>query len=360
MAVGFPTKVDYATGDVLSADNMNDLSGTVNLLESAQYAAGKNKIINGDFGVWQRGTSFSNPATSAYTADRYILSYNGTGATRTISQQTFTPGTAPVAGYEGRFFFRYAQSVAGTAGTFQSVSQFVEDVRTFAGQTVTLSYWAKANAGVTLNAPFLRQNFGSGGSANNDEFFGSGAVLTTSWERFTHTVTLDSISGKTIGANSYLGIGIQLPFNTTFEIDIWGLQLEAGSTASPFQTATGTKQGELAACQRYYYRSVTGSNFGRLGQLGQAGSTTSAQFSFSPPVTMRVSPTSVDYPTVSTLRASDITSGVTLTAITLSSQGNAFVPTIIATVASGLTLNRPYYLEGNTDATAYIGFSAEL
>jgi len=32
MAAGWPTKANYATGDVLSATNMNDLSGTVNLI----------------------------------------------------------------------------------------------------------------------------------------------------------------------------------------------------------------------------------------------------------------------------------------------------------------------------------------
>jgi hypothetical protein len=32
MAAGFPTKANFATGDVLSATNMNDLAGTVNLI----------------------------------------------------------------------------------------------------------------------------------------------------------------------------------------------------------------------------------------------------------------------------------------------------------------------------------------
>ena len=66
------------------------------------YVAGKNAIINGDFGVWQRGTSFDFSSVSGYTADRWGLTWNVSGATRTISQQAFTPGTAPVAGYEGR------------------------------------------------------------------------------------------------------------------------------------------------------------------------------------------------------------------------------------------------------------------
>jgi len=49
--------------------------------------AGKNKIINSDFDVWQRGTSFTNPANLTYTADRIGIYFDGSGATRTVSQQ---------------------------------------------------------------------------------------------------------------------------------------------------------------------------------------------------------------------------------------------------------------------------------
>jgi len=253
MAVGFPTKVDYATGDVLSATNMNDLSGTVNLLESAQYAAGKNKIINGDFGVWQRGTSL---AARGFLADRFVLQGDGSGATVTQSRQTFTPGTAPVAGYEGQYFYRLAQTVAGTGATFQVFDTRVENVQTLAGQIVTLSFWAKADATRQVNTQ-LNQNFGSGGSStvsNASPNFN----LTTSWVRYTQTFTLASLTGKTIGSGSFLEVRILLPINTAMTIDFWGVQLEAASSASPFQTATGTIQGELAACQRYNENTLGG------------------------------------------------------------------------------------------------------
>lgn len=288
MATGFPVKADYVTGDVLTAANMNDLSGTLNTLAGAEYAAGKNKIINGDFGVWQRGTSFNFSATSGYTADRWSLTWNGSGATRTISQQTFTPGTAPVAGYEGTFFFRYAQSVAGSGGTGNFFFQPIENVRTFAGQTVTASFWAKADAARSVPVS-LDQVFGSGGSGQVSTSLGT-ASITTSWTRFTFTAAIPSISGKTVGTNSYLQLLMTFPANTVQTIDIWGVQVEASSTASDFQTATGTLEGELAACQRYFYRLQNGASLAPTG-TGAMYTSTAAYPQHAFPTIMRSAPT---------------------------------------------------------------------
>jgi hypothetical protein len=214
----------------------------------AQFVAGKNKIINGDFGIWQRGTSSSSQGYQ--TADRFTAVWDGTG-TKTISRQTFTPGTAPVAGYEGQYFLRFDQTVAGTGATYNAILQPIEDVRTFAGQTVTLSFWAKAAASTTLPKLELGQNFGSGGSASVDTTIQSNLAITTSWARYSITASVPSISGKTVGTGSSLRVAFYMPLNATFTVDLWGVQLEAGSVATPFTTATGTIQGELAACQRY-------------------------------------------------------------------------------------------------------------
>jgi len=213
--------------------------------------AGKNKIINGDFGIWQRGTSFTSQTFATYYADRFCGGADG-GGTRTVSQQTFTPGAAPVAGYESQYFLRIARSVAGSGSTFDVVEQRVEDVRTFAGQTVTFSFWAKADSTRSVGIQ-PEQIFGSGGSGNVG-FTGATVSLTTSWVRYTTTISVPSVSGKTIGTGSYLNLRFSFPLNTTFTIDIWGVQLEYGSKATPFETATGTIQGELAACQRYYFK----------------------------------------------------------------------------------------------------------
>ena len=297
MAAGWPAKANYATGDVLTATEMNDIGGTLNLINP--YTAGKNAIINGAFNVWQRGTSFTNPASGSYSADRFNISSDGSGRTSAISQQTFTPGTAPVAGYEYSYFLRYAVTVAGTGATAEQIGQRIEDVRTFAGQSVTVSFWAKADSARSITA-VVNQNFGSGGSSLVYNAIGATSfTLTTSWARYTMSGTMASIAGKTIGTSSYVDFGIQTPVNTTKTIDIWGVQFEEGSTATPFQTASGSIGGELALCQRYYVRLGASAAYDNYGSGGFGISTTVAQMAFPLPVQMRITPTSVDYANLS-------------------------------------------------------------
>jgi hypothetical protein len=87
-------------------------------------------------------------------------------------------------------------------------------------------------------------------------------------------------------------------------MDVWGFQVEAGSTATPFQTATGTVQGELAACQRYFAKSYTqttapATNSSANGLVfAQSGATVAASAylaNVNYPVTMRTNPTITIY-----------------------------------------------------------------
>ena len=338
-----------ANGETLVADS----STSTGLRYQSNFAAGKNKIINGDFGVWQRGTSFSNPSSGAYTADRYFLQHDGTGATRTISQQTFTPGTAPVAGYEGTYYFRYAISAAGTGNTYNVIKQAIEDVRVYAGQTVTMSVWLKADSArsVVLN---LNQYFGSGGSS---EVVGASttASVTTSWQRFTYTATLGSMSGKTIGTGSYLTFTLQLPTNTTQTIEIWGAQVEASNTPTAFQTATGTIQGELAACQRYFSRFISGAS--KAGAMATASSTTAAFFAIPLIVEMRSAPSL----TVSAASHFGYSGVANTTVITLNAtQTTSKVALVDGTIATASLVTRSGYLFVSDSASATFDLSAEL
>jgi hypothetical protein len=319
--------------------------------------AGKNKVINGDFSVWQRGTSFTGQGV--YTADRWITGGDG-APTVAISQQSFTAGAAPVAGYESNFFYRFGVTSAG-GSTYRQLQQRIENVRTFAGQTVTFSFWAKLNSG-TVTTPYFRLNqvFGSGGSAT---VYGdtTAFTLTSSWQRFTGTTTVASISGKTVGSNSYVELDVVIPFTTTMQVDFWGFQVEAGSKATPFQTASGGSiQGELAMCQRYYYRFNIEATPNRFG-IGFNNTTTFAYINNPFPVPMRTRPTALEQTGTAT-DYSVVTSGTTVTvcsAVPTFDTATQYAGVVGFTVASGLTagqgcIGRP------VNTNAFLGWSAEL
>ena len=310
--------------------------------------AGKNKIINGDFGIWQRGTSFS---ANGYTADRWTVNFSG--ATGTVSQQTFTPGTAPVAGYEGTFFLRLATTVADDN---TRIEQKIENVRTFAGQTVTISLWAKADSARTITVnPY--QSFGSGGSADVS-ITGQTISVTTSWTRFTKTFSIPSVSGKTIGTGSFLSLELLHAPNATFTLDIWGVQVEYGSKATPFQTASGgSPQAELAMCQRYYIRYTGNAAAQNPIGTGVALATTQAQAVITLPVTQRVT-ASVSYSA-----AADITftwSAGTSTTSSLNPDLGSPQSLLLRINTSGLTVGQGGYYRIETGTAKYLDFSAEL
>jgi len=321
----------------------------------APFVAGKNKIINGDFNIWQRGTSFSSISSGTFTADRWFVNFDGSGATRSVSQQTFTPGSAPVAGYESSYFLRLATTVAGSGQTYSNLAQRIENVQTFANQTVVVSFWAKANAAISLGTVF-GQNFGSGGSSSVYTV-GPSFTLSTSWARYTGYITLPSISGKTVGTGSYLELDLTWPQNSTFTLDVWGVQLEAGSVATPFTTASGTFQGELALCQRYYYRQSGTENASMFLGYGQAYSSSQLYWTTRLPVQMRTTVQALDYYGLQVYLNSS-GSGYGISSISIN-QSSSISPSLFVTCTSGLSTNTMYniFMAGSS---SYLGFSAEL
>ena len=336
------------------ADTQDNVGGAV-----APFVAGKNKIINGDFGIWQRGTSFPG---NSYTADRFRCNGNGTGVTQTISRQSFTLGTAPVAGYESAYFYRYAQTAAGSGSTFQNILiQPIEDVRTFAGQTITISFWAKADSAKTLTVVY-GQEFANSGVGDQYPTLGTVSV-TTSWARYSVTGTIDSIAGKTIGSggNANFQVIIQAPFNVVQTIDLWGIQAEAGRVATPFTTASGSIGGELALCQRYYQRFGGDVLYSIIG-FGNARSTQITDASVPFNVAMRIAPTSVDFSTLATIPNYGTGTVTSISALSINSGGNSRFSGQVVATSSGtpFTQNNPYYLSTNNSTSGFLAFNAEL
>ena len=355
-------------GETLVADS----STSTGLRYKEDYAAGKNKIINGDFAINQR--AFSSTTTSlVFMFDRWVqFLANGTV---TYSAQTFTPGTAPVAGYEGKNFIRCVTSGQTLSSAASILIQRIEDVRTLAGQTATISFWAKANTGTPKIAIEFDQDFGTGGSPSTAvKTYAGQATLSTSWQRYSVSVSVPSISGKTIGTTDpgFLALYLWTSAGTDFNartgslgiqsntFDIWGVQVEESSVATAFQTATGTLQGELAACQRYFFlegfgKSVAQRIIGAGGYVAAGDANCVLHF----PVTMRTTPTLI------------IATGATNYAF--SSAGNALDYVSSLTIINSSPTTALLYNATETSGTAgqaaiclvvnnpgSIGFSAEL
>jgi len=247
-----------------------------NTTPNAYNTVGKNRIINGNFDFWQRGTTASYSVTSSqYLADRWHMRTTAT-ANVTISRQSFTLGQTDVPN-NPKYFYRW-DITSHTSGS-GILEQRIEDVSTFAGNTCTLSFYAKCNTTQTLSSTYI-QVFGTGGSSDVTTS-GSSFSLTTSWQKFTATFTLPSISGKTIaGGDDYLNIRFYMP-DTVCTVDLAQVQLEAGESATEFEHRPYTT--ELQLCQRYY--------FILSGNLFSTSYSTASLGNVFHPVTMRATPT---------------------------------------------------------------------
>ena len=202
----------------------------------------RNKIINGNFDIWQRGTTFTNPANLAYLADRWTLSHSA--GTRVISQQPFFGQTDPPG--NPIYFLRWQQTTSSP--TAHSLAQKIESVQTLANKQIALSFYAKADSSINVSVNCI-QYFGSGGSPIASA--GTSTInVTTTWQKYTVNFTTPPLTSKILGTNDSLDVLFSLPIGSTFTFDIAQVQLEEGLVATPFeQRPIGT---ELALCQRYY------------------------------------------------------------------------------------------------------------
>lgn len=272
-------------GTFVTKDASNNISGVASV-NGGQLGGFKNLLVNGNFSVSQRGTSFTTD--NVYTIDRWY-SGDGTGGSpaRTLSQETFTLGQTDVPG--AYYYLRHNQTGASTNGNASLVHK-VEDVTRFDGQTVTFSFYAKADAAMDVEFRFT-QDFGTGGSPSADVSLFETVTIGTTWQRYTITKTLGSLSGKTLGTDgvhtSFFRIIFEFQPTTTFTFDLAQCQLEYGSTATDFEhESVGTT---LQKCQRYYYRIGSDLHFSNR-TTSTAISDPPSMHPMSHPTTMRSTP----------------------------------------------------------------------
>ena len=277
---------DLADYTGLQAD-LAGLQTNITAGDTAARAGRKNLIINGGFDVAQRGTSFTG--TQIYTLDQWYM--DESGSTTTLTQETHTLGQTDVPDNP-----KYYLKMNTTTGANNCrIEQNIEGVHHAAGQSATLSFWAKGvnPAGGNYNIN-MNQLFGTGGSPSTETSVSLGTfTVTSSWVKKSFTVTLASISGKTLGTTlgtDHLKLQILQPDgdggSAAWNLNISNIQFELGSVATDFEHRSYGE--ELALCQRYFYQHIKGSSIIGLAALYTA---TLALGYVNFPVTMRAAPT---------------------------------------------------------------------
>ena len=348
------------TGQVLAKTTGTDMDFTwTTPAAGSSYVAGKNFIINGGMDIWQRGTSIAFTSTRLYTTDRF-QALQASGGNCTVSRQA-TGDTTNLPNIQ------YAARVGRDNGTTQTgavyFAQTIETINSIplAGQTVTVSFYARKGANFSATSDILNLVVATGTGTNENilaGFTGSATpisttkTLTATWQKFSASATLASTTTE---------IGFYVYYNPTGTagaadyLEITGVQLEEAASASDFSRAGGTIALELAACQRYFV------NFGGSATYehfcaGFAKNTTGTIHALSFPVEMRVAPTA----SVSAVGNFEVFAGVstaTCTNVTFGFIGKK--TTSIEGTTTGLTALAGTVLLSNT-TNARLIFSAEL
>jgi hypothetical protein len=338
--------------------------------------------MNGNFDVWQRGTTFTPlvDGTITYLADRWrdnAIDDGGTLPTLTRSRQIITSGDIPNAFYYSRLNTNGAGSGFGTNAMHPYYASVENGNRFLCGlnKKVTLSFWAKSDIVGKKLGIYMVQYYGAGGSPSTNEIIvGRTFDLTSTWTKYTHTYTTNTLVGKTFGTNdddivipgfmymwgsttgtTFMGTGVAETYVGSGNIDIAQVQLCAGDEALPFQPKSYGQ--ELADCQRYCFQITNDGGTADPWGTGAELSTTQATINMYLPVAMRVRPTSLIASFIAVGHPGLGRINISVTAIDTSS------PTcvgVLCTVASGLTVG--YACNGvfQTGSTNYIRLEAEL
>jgi hypothetical protein len=259
-------------------DSSGGNTATINgMTPTAQSLQGfRNRIIDGDMRIDQRNAGASVTAVNGtYTLDRWVPALTGGGGFSVQRSTTVPTG----AGFTNSLFLTVTTADSSLAsGDYYGIQQFIEgfNVADFAygtssAVTVTISFWVRSSITGTYCVWV-------GNTNASKSYVGTYTINSANtWEQKTITVSGDTASAlatdNSIGLRLWFTLGGGSSFTTTagswqsgtyFQTSaqtqwistngatfyITGVQLEAGSVATPFERRPyGT---ELALCQRYY------------------------------------------------------------------------------------------------------------
>jgi hypothetical protein len=328
----------------------------------------------------QRNAGASGTA-NGYTVDRF--GYYGTQASKGTWQQNAGSVTPP-AGFKNYLGFTSSSAYSVISTDLFEFYQSIEGYNladlgfgAAGAATVTLSFWVRSSLTGTFGGSLTNN-----GNTRNYPFTYTISASNT-WEQKTVTVTGDTtgtwLTTNGVGmvvifsmgaGSSYSGTANAwngttsaiIPTGATSVVGtngatfyITGVQLEAGSTASPFENRSYGV--ELALCQRYCTSFYPPSGATVMG-IGAANSTTVAFINYPYQVVMRSSPSFTLVGSAANWNISDGTTGQACATIGLQSS-TPYVARIQISGQAGLTAYRPYWIEPQ-NATTYMFLSAEL
>jgi hypothetical protein len=251
-------------------------------------------------------------------------------------------------------------STSGTNSVLYGTALESQTLDPLRGQTVTFSFYAYCSTGTVSLISYAQKN-----ATANTLQGGTWTTLSSPTNTVTTTPTRFSASFALAADSSTAGLRLLFGadnFTNGANFVIYGVQLEIGSVATTFMRSGGTIQGELAACQRYYYRTTSGATYGAFA-FGLAYSADQLEGLIYFPVNMRTIPTVLDASAANTFYwdRGNTGSGNTVTSIGLdASATSTFAAAVQYNKAATFTANVPYRMLANNSTTAFLGFSAEL
>lgn len=256
----------------------------------------RNKLINPDFLIAQRGNNQDNTQNGIVSVDRWS-NERSTGCVRTTSLQDFTLGFAGVSGTPRRYLRTVITNNGGANDKVVLSRQRIEGARTLSGKKATLTFWARADAPRSMSID-LQQAISTDGSTDVIAIGATKFNLTTDFQKFTKVIDIPSLSGKTITAtNDNLTVAFWFSAGSTYNDRTASLGLQTGTfdlahvslvegDASQEDDPFSERhyQQEFALCSRYYQQ------IEHQGTTYASGAGFSYQHSIQYPVPMRASP----------------------------------------------------------------------
>jgi hypothetical protein len=272
----------------------------------------RNKLINGKMDVSQRNGATVMPltATATYFNDRWACMASATpSGVLTTGKTTIAGALGTVQPGDGFTNCLYIQRQSGTYSGYARVAQVLETVESLslAGRTVTLSFWLAINSGWLGGNVTASVVTGKGTDQTAAQFFagtasgqataGTATVTpTTTLTRYSLTVSIPSDATQVAVMFQNAGwSGSGAPQDIAA---ITGVQLELGSTSTPFEHR---HQGlELLLCKRYCQAFYGTNSAVSFPTRGAPGSGNALWLSIVYSTEMRSSPTAVVVGTWST------------------------------------------------------------